>query len=101
MPTVAPLRFRPAQVRLYLMESSRTSNGLSQKHVRHPRGTLINYIFTGSDTGKPYVDGRNHTVNHRTFLAEAKYYKFSVHNRVHKRSGKINRVFKGSSTQWI
>ena len=30
------------------LESSRTSNGLTQKAVRHPRGTLINYIFTGS-----------------------------------------------------
>src|SRR5438105_1816032 len=45
MPAVAPLQFRPAQGRLSLMESSRTSNGLSRKHVRHPRGTLINYIL--------------------------------------------------------
>src|SRR6266542_6882924 len=64
---VAPLRFKPAQERLSLMESSRTSNGPSQKHVRHPRGMLINYIFTGSDIGKPYVDGRNHTVNTEHF----------------------------------
>ena len=54
---VAPLRFKPAQARLSLMESSRTSNGLSQKHVRHPRGMLINYILTESDTGKPHVGG--------------------------------------------
>src|SRR5438132_571220 len=30
------------------LESSRTSNGPTQKAVRHPRGMLINYIFTGS-----------------------------------------------------
>src|SRR5438876_9522892 len=30
------------------LESSRTSNGPTQKAIRHPRGTLINYIFTGS-----------------------------------------------------
>src|SRR5204862_891696 len=45
MSIVAPLRFRPAQARLSLMESSCTSNGLSQKHVRHPRGALINNIL--------------------------------------------------------
>src|SRR6266508_1391446 len=45
MCTVAPLRFRSAQMRLSLMESSRTSNELSRKHVRHPRGMLINYIL--------------------------------------------------------
>ena len=43
--SVAPLRFNPVQERLFLMESSRTSNRLSRKHVRHPRGMLINYIL--------------------------------------------------------
>src|SRR5205809_4749933 len=45
---VATSRINPAQVRLSVLESSRTSNGLTLKAVRHPRGTLINYIFTGS-----------------------------------------------------
>src|SRR6266498_1186100 len=88
-----PHEFNPAQVRLSIMESSRTSNGLNRKAIRHPYGTLINYFFfTGSkvSTAIHNKHGRNHTVNRNRVLAEAKYYKFSVH----KHSGKINKVFK-------
>src|SRR5438128_11704503 len=60
-----PHEFNPAQVRLSIMESSRTSNGLNRKAVRHPCGTLINYIFIGSkvSTAIHMKRGRNHTVN--------------------------------------
>src|SRR5438034_11100672 len=89
---VAPLQFRPAQVRLSLMESSRTSNGLSRKHVRHPRGTLINYILqdriqvTIRRWAKSYSQPQN-------ILAEAKYYKFLVHKQSSQTERKINRVY--------
>ena len=86
---VAPLRFRPAQVRLSLMESSRTSNELRWKHVRHTRGKLINYIFQDriqvnhTQMGEIIQSSTEHF-----FFAEAKYYRLQFTNRVHKRSEK-------------
>ena len=45
------------------------------KAVRHPRGTLINYIFTGSSsTGNPHYKWAESYNIHQSF-AEGKYYR--------------------------
>src|SRR6266540_1662012 len=70
-----PSQINQAQVRLSVLESSRTSNGLTLKAVRHPRGTLINYIFTGSSsTGNPHYKWAESYSIHQSF-AEGKYYR--------------------------
>ena len=90
-----PHEFNPAQVRLSIMESSRTSNGLNRKAIRHPYGTLINYIFTALKVlmANHMKRGRNHTVNRNRVLAEAKYYKFSVHKHRGKKQTEFLRKF--------
>src|SRR6266540_806641 len=76
-----PPRINPAQVQLSVLESSRTSNGITLKAVRHPRGTLINHIFSRSDiTDKPHSKWAKSYSIHQS-LAETKYTEFKFYNQ--------------------
>src|SRR5205809_6014860 len=90
---VATSRINPAQVRLSVLESSRTSNGLTLKAVKHPRGTLINYILPDLVTrGNPHEKWAESYNIHQSF-AEAKYHRVFSLQTVNQIAAERNKVF--------
>src|SRR6266508_3501471 len=82
------------------LESSRTSNGPTQKVVRHPRGMLINYIFTGSRYDRQSTLKVGGIIQHPQEFRSKILQSLSLQKFTNS-SGKINRVFNKGSTQWI
>src|SRR5207237_77358 len=89
--TVAPSKINPAQVRLSVLESSRTSNGLTLKANRHPRGMLINYFFFWDRDmiGNPHEKWVESYNNHTRVCGSEKVQSLNFTNRSQISSGKI------------
>src|SRR6266542_675265 len=67
------------------LESSRTSNGSILRAVRHPCGTLINYIFQDRvSIGNPHETWAESYNNHIRVLRKRKRTEFKVLQQVHK-----------------
>src|SRR6266498_4164309 len=76
------------------LESSRTSNGPTQKAVRHPRGTLISYIFTGSRYDRYSTLKVGGIIQHPPEFCGSKILQsFKFYKQFTNSSGKINIVF--------